>query len=78
MSPSPVRLNSPPSLHESRLSTVFTSIRYLARQRFALRNKDVLNGNLIQLLKLRSEDFLHLHSWLQNKTMHLDNMGYTE
>lgn len=50
------------------LLSVFGSIRYLARQGLALRGHEESQGNLMQLLQLRSEDSEPLRSWLPRTT----------
>ena len=44
-----------------------SSLRYLMRQGLPIRGYDTFEGNLSQLLQLRSEDDNHLSSWLCEK-----------
>jgi len=63
----------------SALFSIFSTIRYLARQGLAMRGNNDANGNLIQLLQLRSIDNKDLQKWMkryeletdQNKCRHL-------
>ena len=50
------------------LLTIFSSIRYLARQGLALREHSEEQGNLMQPLTLRSEDNSNLTAWLSRNT----------
>ena len=42
-----------------------SSLKYLLRQGLALRGQDDLEGNLLQLLKLRSDDCTDLTTWIR-------------
>ena len=44
-----------------------SSLQFLLRQSSAIRGHKETEGNLIQLLKLRSEDMPSLKSWLQER-----------
>lgn len=44
-----------------------SSLQYLLRQGLALRGHDESEGNLVQLLLLRSEDCASLKGWLEGK-----------
>ena len=44
-----------------------SSLRYLMRQGLPIRGHDTFEGNLFQLLQLRSEDDTQLSSWLREK-----------
>ena len=51
------------------LIKIIETIQFLGRQGFALRGDESdENSNFIQLLKLRSKDFLKLKEWLEKKT----------
>ena len=52
--------------------------RYLARQGLALRGHDDEEGNLMQLLKLRSEHSSVLQKWLQRTTNFLPHESQNE
>jgi hypothetical protein len=57
---------------------VFTSIRYLARQGLALRGHEEMEGYLMQLLRLRSEDSKVLSQWLHRTTNVLSHESQNE
>lgn len=42
-------------------------LRYLLRQKLAIRGYDDLEGNLLQLLMLRASDFPQLDSWIKER-----------
>lgn len=44
-----------------------SSQKCLLRQGLAIREHEDLEGNLLQLLKLRSEDCLQLNTWISEK-----------
>lgn len=46
---------------------IISSVRYLARQGVALRGHDSSNGNLVQLLRLRSEDCADIKTWMDSR-----------
>ena len=51
------------------LIKIIETMQFLGRQGLALRGEESdKNSNLIQLLKLRSKDFLKLKEWLEKKT----------
>ncbi len=52
------------------LTGIVTSIKFLARQGLALRGHDSDDGNLQQLLKLRSTDIPELKRWLTGAKKH--------
>ena len=54
-------------LNRKLLLKQLSSLRYLLRQGLAIRGHTDYDGNLVQLLMLRSEDCNGLNSWLQNK-----------
>ena len=45
----------------------FSSLRYLLCQGLALRGHEELEGNLMQLLKLRVEDSPDIERWIKEK-----------
>lgn len=49
------------------LRTIFTSVRYLARQRLAFRGHSNDDGSFNQLMKLRAGDVSDLQQWLQRR-----------
>lgn len=52
------------------LRIILSSVRFLARQGLTLRgNNSDAESNLLQLLKLRSEDCPQLHTWLQRERL---------
>ena len=61
------QLKTDQSIHREMLLKQLSSIRYLLRQGLALRGHDDLEGNLQQLLLLRSEDCSALKDWMQSK-----------
>ena len=54
------------SHHEMVLRQI-SSLKFLLRQGLAIRGHQELEGNLLQLLKLRSEDFLDLKRWIEQR-----------
>ena len=54
-------------LHRKLLLKQLSSLRYLARQGLAVRGHEQIEGNLIQLLLLRSEDCSELKQWIKEK-----------
>ena len=54
-------------LHRSMLLKQLSSLRYLARQGLAVRGHEQIEGNLIQLLLLRREDYPELKQWVKEK-----------
>ena len=52
---------------QTALKTIFSSICYLARQGLPLRGHDESEGNLLQLLKIRSIDVPELSQWFTRK-----------
>lgn len=50
------------------LMTIIGSLKYLVRQGLAIRGHKNLEGNLMELLKVRSEDKPSLKLWLQKET----------
>lgn len=56
--------------HDARIAlvTIFSSIRFLARQGLALRGHDSDSGNFNMLVKLRCEDVPELQLWTQRTT----------
>ena len=48
-----------------------TSLKYLLRQELAIRGHDDLEGTLLQLLMLRSEDCTQLNTWIRERIFHL-------
>ncbi len=50
------------------LKIILSSMRYLARQGLAMRRKDPGESNIIQLLKMRSEDNPTLANWLKKNS----------
>ena len=51
------------------LIKILETLQFLGRQGLALRgDKNDENSNFIQLLKLRSKDFVKLNQWLEKKT----------
>ena len=44
-----------------------SSLKYLLKQGLAIRGHDDIEGNLLQLLTLRSEDCPELNSWLRDR-----------
>ena len=54
-------------LHHRILLKQLSSLRFLARQGLAVRGHEQIEGNLIQLLLLRSEDCSELKQWIKEK-----------
>lgn len=54
-------------LHQKMLQVLISSIKYLVRQGLALRGHEDLEGNLMQLLLLRSEECPGLKQWIKEK-----------
>ena len=51
--------------HRDQLLKQLSSLQFLLRQGLAVRGHDNLEGNLLQLLKLTSEDYPDLNSWIR-------------
>ena len=49
------------------LLKLISSLRFLARQGLAIRGHDEAQGNFLQLLQLRSDDFSDLCAWLKRR-----------
>jgi hypothetical protein len=60
--------NSEMLLARAALMTIVTSVQYLCRQGLGLRGHIEQESNLLQLLKVRSEDNAQLKSWLQRSS----------
>jgi len=56
--------NEQQSTSRRMLVKLITSLRFLARQGLAVRGREELNGNFMQLLKLRAEDSAELSQWM--------------
>ena len=50
--------------HRDQLLKQLSSLRFLLRQGLAVRGHGNLEGNLLQLLKLRSDDYPGLNTWI--------------
>ncbi len=61
------QLKSEQLQHHRMLMIQLHSLHFLLRQGLAVRGHDQEEGNLFQLLKLRSEDHDELNSWLKGK-----------
>ena len=55
------------ALARDALTTIFTSLRFLATQNIAVRGHAHDDGNFVQLLKLRSEDKRSVRRWLTKR-----------
>ena len=58
------------TLHKSRqqmLIKQLSSLKYLLRQGMAVRGHEEMEGNLLQLLKLRSNDCSQLNTWIRER-----------
>ncbi len=53
--------------HRQMLLKQLSSLKYLLRQGLAIRGHEDLEGNLIQLLLLRSEDCAQLNTWIRER-----------
>jgi hypothetical protein len=60
------------------LLKIFSSVRYLARQGLSLRGHTESDGNLQQLLQLRSEDTSVLKSWMSRVTAYVSPESQNE
>ena len=54
-------------LHWNLLIKQLSSLQFLAKQGLAIRRNDEMEGNLLQLLELRSEDCPELKKWLSER-----------
>lgn len=61
------QLKKDQQMHRKMLMIQLSSLRHLLRQGLAIRGHDQEEGNLMQLLSLRSEDCCELKGWLKDK-----------
>lgn len=54
-------------MHREMLVKQISTLKYLTRQGLAVRGHDDLEGNLFQLLKLRSQDCPQLNTWIKKR-----------
>ena len=54
-------------LHREMLIKQLSSLRYLLRQGVPIRGHDEMDGNLMQLLQLRSNDCPEISNWISEK-----------
>ena len=67
----PEKLASDQQSHREMLLRQISSLKFLLRQGLAIRGHEELEGNLLQLLKLRSEDFPDLKGGLKTGSIFL-------
>lgn len=61
------QLKQDQQVHRRMLAIQLSSLRYLLRQGIAIRGHEQIEGNLMQLLLLRSEDCCELKKWVEEK-----------
>lgn len=61
------KLKEGQKVHRKMFMKQLSSLRYLLRQGLALRGHEPIEGNLMQLLVLRSEDSTELKQWIKEK-----------
>ena len=54
-------------LHKSLQQMQLSSLKYLLRHEMAVRGNEEVEGNLLQLLKLRSNDCSELNTWIRER-----------